>query len=59
MSAQHGFESALGIGNPAFLKIRRRFANDGTRGLRESKARPGKKKEDGTERRPLKGLTAS
>jgi hypothetical protein len=59
MSAQHGFESALGIGNPAFLKIRRRFSNDGTRRLRESNTRPGKKKEDGTERRPPKGLTAT
>ena len=56
MSAQHGFERALGIGNPALLKIRRRFSNDGTRRLRESKTRRRKKKEDGTECRPPKGL---
>jgi hypothetical protein len=56
MSAQHGFERALGIGNSAFLKIRCRFSNNGTRRLRESKTRPGKKKEDGTGRRPSKGL---
>jgi len=28
MSAQLGFERALGIGNSAFLKIRRRFSNN-------------------------------
>jgi len=30
ISAQHGLERALGIGNPAFLKILRRFSIDGT-----------------------------
>jgi hypothetical protein len=59
MSAQHGFESALGIGNPAFLKIRRRFLVNGTRRLRESNTRRSRKKEDGTERRPPQGLTAT
>ena len=47
-------ERALGIGNPAFLKIRRRFLVNGTRRLRESKTRPREKKEDGTQRRPPK-----
>ena len=56
---QHGFERALGIGNSAFFEIRRRFSNNGTRRLRESKTRPGKKKEDGAQRRPPKGLTAT
>jgi len=59
MSAQLGFERALGIGNPAFLKIRRRFLINGTRRLRESKTRTGKKKENGKERRPPQGLRAT
>ena len=59
MSTQLGFERALGIGNSAFLKIRRRFLINGTRRLRESKTRPGKKKEDGKQRRPHKDLTAA
>ena len=59
MSTQHGFERALGIGNPAGLKILRRFLNDGTRRLRESQTRHHRKKEDGAERRPPNGLTAT
>jgi hypothetical protein len=59
MSAQHGLERALGIGNPAFFEIRRRFSNDGTRRLRESKTRPRRKKENGKQRRPPKGLTTT
>jgi len=59
MNAQHGFERALGIGNPAFFEIRRRFSNDITRRLGESKTRRRKKKEDGTRRRPPKSLTAT
>jgi hypothetical protein len=58
MVAQHSFQLALGIGNPAFLKILRRFQINGIRRLRESKTCRPIKKEDGTERRPPKGPTA-